>query len=173
MLIIFSGLPGTGKTTLANQLARRINAMYLRIDTLEHALVQTGLVSDINTLGPAGYQIGHVLAADNLRLGMDVIADSVNPLKITRDGWRQVALDSGQNYLEIEIICSDQEAHRRRVETRKSDLEGFTLPDWQAVITRNYEPWDREHLLLDTACLSPHEAVNSIIEAYEQRRIMP
>lgn len=38
MLITFGGLPGTGKTTIAKQLSRRISATYLRIDTLEQGL---------------------------------------------------------------------------------------------------------------------------------------
>ncbi|HAU1975266.1 TPA: AAA family ATPase, partial [Legionella pneumophila] len=32
MLIIFGGLPGTGKTTISKQIAKQLNAVYLRID---------------------------------------------------------------------------------------------------------------------------------------------
>jgi predicted kinase len=38
MLIVFGGLPGTGKTTLARAFAQRRRATYLRIDTIEQAL---------------------------------------------------------------------------------------------------------------------------------------
>ncbi len=38
MLIVFSGLPGTGKTTIANDLAAMTSAVYLRIDTIEQAI---------------------------------------------------------------------------------------------------------------------------------------
>ena len=35
MLIVFSSLPGTGKTTIAKDLAAQTDAVYLRIDTIE------------------------------------------------------------------------------------------------------------------------------------------
>ena len=38
MLIIFGGLPGTGKTAIAQQLARELGAVYLRIDSMEQAI---------------------------------------------------------------------------------------------------------------------------------------
>jgi len=38
MLIILSGLPGAGKTSVARELARRLKAVHLRIDTIEDAL---------------------------------------------------------------------------------------------------------------------------------------
>lgn len=39
MLIIFGGLPGTGKTTIARELARQTGAMHLRIDSIEQAIM--------------------------------------------------------------------------------------------------------------------------------------
>lgn len=40
MLIIFSGLPGSGKSTIAQALAKQLNAFYLRIDTIEQAILK-------------------------------------------------------------------------------------------------------------------------------------
>lgn len=163
MLVIFSGLPGVGKTTLARALAGKIKAALLRIDSLEHALVEAALVKEGGEIGPAGYMAAYALAADNLRLGLDVIADSVNPLSITRDAWRAVALDNGADYLEIEVKCSDPAEHRRRVEGRSSDLPGFVLPNWDEVLKRDYQPWNRDRLIIDTACLSADQALGLIL----------
>ena len=147
MLYIFGGLPGTGKTTLARHLARVTNAMHLRIDTIEQALRENeGMVN-----GTEGYVVAYRVAADNLALGLSVVADSVNPLGITRAAWRKVATDARVPFVEIEIICSDPNAHRARVEERKTDIEGLTLPTWEKVMQRHYEVWTTPHLVIDTA----------------------
>jgi predicted kinase len=147
MLYIFGGLPGTGKSTLAQHLAQDQNALYLRIDTIEQALRETGnLVS-----GEEGYLVGYRIAFDNLRLGLDVLADSVNPLQVTRTAWRDVAMRAGGFFFEIEIVCSDRAEHRYRVESRSRDIQGFNLPTWDQVVERVYEPWDAEHIVVDTA----------------------
>ena len=87
----------------------------------------------------------------------------MNPLQITRDAWRDVAIQEGAKYLEIEIICSDIQQHKERVESRISDIAGLVLPDWQSVASREYQPWNREHMVLDTAKLQIEEAVDAVL----------
>lgn len=149
MLISFSGLPGAGKSTIARQLAQEIGAVWVRIDSIEQAIRTCGVLQ--GPMDGAGYQVGHAVAEDNLRLGRTVIADSVNPWMLTRDAWREAGRRAGVRILEVEVICSDAAAHRRRVETRAGDIAGLALPDWRAVATRDYHPWTRERLVIDTA----------------------
>ena len=157
MLIAFGGLPGTGKTTLAREVAREWQATYLRVDTIEQALRASGaLAADV---GPAGYTVAYALAEANLRLGRTVVADSVNPLAVTRDAWRQVAADASARIVEVEVVCSDVAEHRRRVETRSVDVAGLILPSWTDVQRRDYEPWSRPRIVLDTATHSVAEAL--------------
>src|SRR6185295_18936027 len=82
MLIVFGGLPGTGKTTVARQVADRLGATYLRIDTIEQALRETLELAD--DVGPAGYVVAYALSETNLALGNVVVADCVNPVPVTR-----------------------------------------------------------------------------------------
>ena len=169
MLIIFAGLPGTGKSTIARELARRISAVYLRIDTIEQAIRDSGSMIGAD-VGPAGYIAAYRIAADNLRLARTVVADSVNPLKITRDAFRGVAEQAGAACLEVEIICSDTEIHRDRLRMRRTDVEGLVPPTWEDVQARHYEAWDRPHLVLDTASLAITQGVESVLAALETGR---
>ena len=165
MFVIFAGLPGAGKSTIAQQLAREVGAVYLRIDSIEQAIRASGMMAPGAEMGPAGYLAAYRVAADNLGLGRIVIADSVNPIRITRDDYRAVAERAGVGFLEVEVICSDKAEHRRRVESRATSVEGLTLPTWRQVEARCYDAWDREHLVLDTARLSPAESVAMILAA--------
>ncbi|WP_405652170.1 hypothetical protein [Streptomyces sp. NBC_00019] len=47
---------------------------------------------------------------------------------------------------------------RRRV----PDLE---LPEWQQIIEREYEPWNRDHVVVDTAGQEPKESLALVLEA--------
>lgn len=162
MLIAFGGLPGTGKTTIAQSLARKLNAVYLRVDSLEQALIRSGISN--TAIGPAGYMAGYAIAADNLRFGLSVIADSVNSLNVTRNAWRSVALEAGVPFVEIELICSDKTKHRLRIESRTADIPEHKLPNWQNVLERDYDAWDSPHLVVDTSTISVDHAVKAIIQ---------
>lgn len=162
MLVVFGGLPGTGKTTLARALAARRGAVYLRIDEIEQAIRAAGLAGA--DIGPAGYIVANALAASNLANGMTVVADSVNPVPLCREYWRKTAADAGAALCEVELVCSDPDVHRRRIETRRADIPGHTLPDWQAVLARDYTPWLEPHLVIDTASHSAEEALAFIEE---------
>lgn len=146
MLIVLGGLPGSGKTTLAKALASRLGAALVRIDAIEQAAVDTGVAT--HPVGEVGYVVGYAVARDNLEAGATVIADSVNPVAITRLAWRKVADEAG--VLVVEVVCSDTAEHRGRVEGRENDIPGLPLPTWAAVQARDYEPW-RADLVIDTA----------------------
>ncbi|HEY2459656.1 MAG TPA: AAA family ATPase [Candidatus Acidoferrum sp.] len=161
MLIIFGGLPGVGKTTVARELARRIGAVFVRIDSIEQAIRDGS--GDGEWVGEAGYLVGYAVAGDNLRLGRTVVADSVNPLAITRDAWVAVAERAGVRAMEVGVICSDAAEHRRRVEGRVADISGAPLPTWNEVMAREDDAWERERVVIDTAKCSVEEAVERIV----------
>ena len=92
-LIVFSGLSGTGKSSVARVLAQEIGAVWLRIDSIEQTIRDSGAVT--GSLDEAGYRAAYAVAEDNLRLGRDVIGDSVNPWMLSRNVWRAVGIRAG------------------------------------------------------------------------------
>jgi predicted kinase len=159
-LIILSGLSGVGKTTIATALARVLDAVHVRIDSIERALRRDGVV-----VQGQGYSVAYAVAEDNLRLGRVVIADCVNPWPLTRTEWRAVAERADVRALEVEVVCSDMGEHRRRVEARIADISGHRLPTWPEVVDRDYRDWDTPRLVIDTFRLNLQESVDGIISA--------
>lgn len=159
MLIVFSGLPGTGKTTIARELARRFNAVYLRIDVIEQALRDAAVVP-----GASGYGVANALGLSNLQLGHTVVADCVNPVQESRAAWRATAATAGVALVDIQIVCSDTRELQRRVESRESDIPGLIAPSWQSVLVHEYEPWDDAPLTVDTAQIDAAQAVEKLLK---------
>lgn len=158
------------KVLLQKCYQKKISAVYLRVDTVEQAIRS---VSEQNQkIGPEGYFVLYELTRENLQLGSTVVTDSVNDIILVRNTFRDIAISLNVPFLEIEIICSDKEQHRYRVENRKSDIPGLTPPDWVQVQHRDYEPWDREHLQLDTAMLSATACVDKILAITEPDKIV-
>lgn len=168
LLIVLAGLPGTGKTTLARAAAGRLGAIHLRIDTIEQAIRASGVVP--GDLADAGYRAAYGVAEDNLRLGHVVVADSVNPIALTRDAWAAAAARAGARILRVELICSDTAEHRRRVEERRRRGPDLGLPDWAAVQARDYRPWTQADLRLDTALETVESAAGRLAGLCGQAR---
>jgi len=167
MLIVLSGLPGVGKTTIAREVARVTSAVHVRVDSIEQALRNAGW-----QVQGEGYGVGYAVAWDNLGLGRIVIADCVNPWPVTRAEWRSVADRAGVPVADIEIVCSDAAEHRRRVESRIPDIAGHRLPTWQEVTERDYHPWAGERHVIDTARVTVVQAVRqiaSLVQTLEAR----
>ena len=162
-LIAFGGRPGVGKTTLARALACRLGAVALRIDTIEQAIRDAGVLSA--GVGTAGYRVAAALASSHLAQGLSVVADAVNPVAAARQGWRDLAARAGVRLLEIEVVCSDEAEHRRRVETRGCDIPGLSPPDWEAVRRLAIADWLEPHLVVDTARGDPERSLRAILAA--------
>ena len=160
VLIVFAGLPATGKTSIARELCARIGAVFLRIDTIEQAIRSSPGVSQ--AINEEGYRVAFAVAGDNLRLGRIVISDSVNPVQESRDAWMEVGRLTNSFFIEVEVVCSDAESHRQRVETREASIPALILPTWEEVVAREYLPWSRDHIVIDTAHKTVPDSVDEL-----------
>lgn len=167
MLVIVGGLPASGKTTLSRALAGAIGAVHVRIDTIEQAIRDADAYAngDARPVGAAGYVVGYAVARDLLGQGLTVIAESVNPLPVTRQSWRDVARSAGTGCVEVEVVCSDPDEHRRRAAGRTIDIPGLRPPTWAEITTRDYQPWDVPHTVIDTAGRITADCLDELLAA--------
>lgn len=163
VLIVFSGLPGVGKTSVARALAAQEGLVYLRIDTVEQALRDAE-----SSVGCSGYLVAQALALNNLSLGHSVVADCVNPVLESRSAWQAVATSAVVPLINLHLICSDAVEHRHRLESRQVDIPGLAVPTWQSVLSHEYQPWHPAPLCIDTAGQSMAQSIEAVRTALVQ-----
>lgn len=91
-----------------------------------------------------------------------MIADSCNTIELTRREWENVATSNGADFVNIEVLCSNAEEHRRRIESRTTTIEGLKLPTWQEVVDREYHEWPSDRVVIDTANQSISDSVATL-----------
>lgn len=146
-----AGLPGSGKSTVAVDLATSTGWPVLSVDPVEAAMWRAGVGRDQPT-GLAAYVVVEALAAEQLAIGHHVIVDAVNAVEPAREQWRRLAERTGSMLRFIEVRCSDEREHRRRLESRDRGIGGFPEPTWHSVRERRTEfaAWTDERLVLDS-----------------------
>ncbi|WP_319475922.1 AAA family ATPase [Marispirochaeta aestuarii] len=159
VLYIFSGLPAVGKSSLAKLLAREICASYIRVDTIEQGLRD---LCSCKVEGE-GYRLAYRTAADNLKLGISVVSDSCNPWTLTRREWENLAIENRAEFINIEVLCSDEDEHRKRAENRIAEIEGLNLPSWEEIRKRDYHPWNKEIITVDTAGKTVRQSFEELV----------
>ena len=142
VLIAMAGLPGSGKSTIAEIVGGRLRASVISVDPIESAILSAGIDRDQPT-GLAAYLVAEKLAEFVIDAGHDVIVDAVNAVDPAREQWVNLARDRGEVLKFIEVICSDLDLHRSRLESRERRLPHLSEVNWNAVeqSVDEYDPW--------------------------------
>ena len=162
MIIQIIGLPGSGKTTLANALKERINAIHLNADE-----VRADINSDLGFSEAEREEQSRRLGAMARLLskqGHDVIVDFVCPTKETRTVFGKPDILVWMNtikegrFLDTNKLWQDPEFYDHSFEEQVSVddmvdylIEEFALFDWSAPTTLmlgRYQPWHEGHQML-------------------------
>jgi predicted kinase len=145
ILIVMAGLPGAGKSTIAEVISARLGATIVSVDPIESAILHAGIEADQPT-GLAAYLVAETLAEQVLMSGHSVIVDAVNAVEPARLQWRDLARRADVPLRVIEVECSDPVLHRARLEKRVRNIPHFEEPSWRAVeqSLEDYQPWKGE-----------------------------
>jgi len=157
MLLVLSGLPGTGKSELANSLAHHLQIPVLSVDPIESAIIRSGIARSFET-GLAAYSVVEALADAQLQLGQGAIVDACNYVEPAKEVWRKLAAKHGTPLRIIECYYSDEALHRQRLAGRYRGLApSIPEPTWQDIQQRKREttPWKEPVLAVDA--VSPSE----------------
>jgi len=148
-LVVFAGLPGVGKSTLAARVGAALPAPVLAVDTIDRVLRQHDLTE--KRPGVAAYGVVAALAEAQLAMGLTVVVDAVNPVAAARATWPVICERAGAALRVVEVWCADMAEHRRRVQARHTAAP--VNPDWEQVVLRmaEYEPYIGRRLVVDTS----------------------
>ena len=153
--MIFCGIPGSGKTTIARLVAKDLrDCFHIQTDTLRSMISRPGYTKEESELV---YRDCILIAREGLKAGYDTILDGT----FLRDEYRDEAIEKlsryFSSYLIVYIACDPKTAYRRNLSRRERVPKKSFLRLYEMM----QEP--RNALRIDSARTRPREAASAIL----------
>lgn len=167
-LLWFTGLSGSGKSTIANLLEKRLHAMGRHTYLLDADNVRHGLNKDLGfTEEDRVENIRRVAEVGKLMVdaGLIVVASFISPFRSERQMAREL-LDAGE-FIEVFVDTSLEECEKRDPKGLYKKARAGKIPNFTG-IDSPYEPPVSPELSIDTAKLSATGAVDMLMDFLER-----
>ncbi|MBI3287121.1 MAG: ATP-binding protein [Chloroflexi bacterium] len=163
-LLMFCGLPGTGKSYFARRLAERAGFAIVESDRVRKVLFSNPTYSTQESQGV--HRLCHALLARLLAKGFRVIYDATNLIEFHREFVYLLAERAGAK-LVIVRTWAPEEVVRQRLMGRPAD--DYSDADWNVyqALTQTEQPIRRPHLVVDTS-QDPEAALSKILRAIKR-----
>ncbi len=150
MLIIICGLPGSGKTTLAEAVSRTVGAEHISSDTIRKKLLTKPAYSEQEK--SQIYDTMLAMTQDRLSHNESVVVDATFYKKQVRKSFIHVADGCKAPYKVI--LCELPDAFVvSRLEARKKSGRSASDADYEVYlkVKKDFEPIEQKHLIVQTS----------------------
>lgn len=172
-LLWFTGLSGSGKSTLAHALEEELHNRRCRTYVFDGDNVRHGLCGDLGfTVEDRTENIRRIGEMAKLFVDAGVIALTafISPIREDRDRAR--GLFPHGDFIEVYIKCSLEACEERDVKGLYKRARNGEIPNFTG-ISSPYEPPNNPEITIDTENRTVEECVEQMIDALEQRGVIP
>lgn len=174
-VVWFTGLPCSGKSTIAEALAKELNRRRVRIEILDGDVVRTNLSKGLGfSKEDRDTNIRRIAFVANLiaRNGGGAVTAAISPYRAIREEARALVEGDGSEFIEVYVatpaeVCETRDVKGMWAKARAGELRGFTGVD------DPYEPPLRPEVVCHTQNETVEESVAKVLHALECRGCVP
>ncbi len=171
-VVWFTGLSGSGKSTVANEVEKALLSKNIHSYILDGDNVRQGLNKNLS-FAPEDRKenIRRIAEVSNLMIdaGIVVLAAFVSPYRVDRENIKNIVKDN--KYIEIYVntpieVCEARDVKGLYKKARAGEITNFTG------INAPYEPSENPDLEIDTSVLSLEESVEKVMHFLKNKLII-